>query len=399
MRIHVNRLSEGIRPELELLLVCARPHIDGETAHRARELAAQPLDWDYLVQTSVSHGLLPLLYTNLKAAAAVGPQDHLDRLRDLFQKNAARCALLTGELLKILDLFESEKILGMPYKGPAIAVSIYGHLALRQFVDLDILVRKQDVWRCQQLLISMGYQPHFNITKRQLPAFLRLGYVQSFTRDKGMSIVELHWGIASRFFMFPLDVDRFFGRLVPMDLMGKRILAPAPEDLLLILCVHGAKDLWQRLEWICGIAELIRAHDINWEMVRQQAKELGAERTLFLGLLLTREFFGSRLPDSLVSSIESQPVVGMLAAEVSQKLLRRNSVSPGLRKRILFHIRTKDRPADRLRYCMRLLFTTTPVDWQSLPLPASLSFLYPLIRPFRLAKKYAVDQSKSLFSS
>ena len=214
-----------------------------------------------------------------------------------------------------------------------------------------------------------------------------------------MSIVELHWGIASRFFMFPLDVNRFLGRLVPMDLMGKRVLTPAPEDLLLILCVHGAKDLWARLEWVCGIAELIRAHHIDWEMVRQQAKELGAERTLFLGLLLAREFFDSRLPDSLVNSLEGQPVVSTLAAEVSQNLLRRNSAYPGLRKRILFHVRTKDRAADRLRYCVRLLFTTTPVDWQSLPLPASLSFLYPLIRPFRLAKKYAVDHSKSLFFS
>ena len=400
MRIHVNGLSEDIRPELELLLVCARRHVDGETAHRARELAAQPLDWDYLVQTSASHGLLPLLYTNLKAAAAaVVPQNQLDRLRDLFQKNAIRSALFTGELLKILDLFESEQILAMPYKGPAMAASIYGNPALRQFADLDILVRKQDVWRCQELLISMGYEPHFNITKRELPAFLRLGYVQSFSRDNGMSIVELHWGIASRFFMFPLDVNRFLTRLVPMDLMGKRVLTPVPEDLLLILCVHGAKDLWARLEWVCGIAELIRAHDIDWEMVRQQAKELGAERTLFLGLLLAREFFDSRLPDSLVRSIENQPVVSTLAAEVSQNLLRRNSVSAGLRKRILFHVRTKDRPADRLRYCIRLLFTTTPVDWQSLPLPASLSFLYPLIRPFRLAKKYAVDQSKSLFFS
>src|SRR5256885_1261902 len=225
MRIHLNGLSEDIRPELELLLVCARRHISGEMAHRARELAAQPLDWDYLVQTSASHGLLPLLYTNLKSAAAVVPQDQLRRLRDLFQKNAVRSALFTGELLKILDLFESEKILAMPYKGPAMAASLYGNPALRQFVDLDILVRKQDVWRCQELLISMGYEPHFNITKRQLPAFLRLGYVQSFSRDQGMSIVELHWGIASRFFMFPLDVDRFFGRLVPMELMGKRVLA------------------------------------------------------------------------------------------------------------------------------------------------------------------------------
>ena len=399
MRIHGNKLAEGLRPELELLLVCARPHIDDEQAHRARELVEQPLDWDYLIKTSLSHGLLPLLYTSLKAARAIVPQDHLDRLRDLFQKNAARSALLTGELLKILDLFESEEILAMPYKGPAIAISIYGNLALRQFTDLDILVRRQDVWRCQELLISMGYEPHFNITQRQLPAFLRLGYVQMFTRDKGMSIVELHWGIASRFFMFPLDVDRFLGRLVPLDLMGKKVVTPAPEDLLLILCVHGAKDLWERLEWICGIAELIRGHDINWEMARQQAKELGAERTLLLGLQLARELFAARLPESVVSDIASQPVIGLLAAQVSQNLLKGNSVSAGLRKKILFHIRTKERLSDRLRYCVRLLFTTTPVDWQSLPLPASLSFLYALMRPFRLAKKYAVDHSKSMFCS
>ena len=399
MRIQSQKLPEELRPELELLLVCARPHIDDERARRARELTQQPLDWDYLVKASSSHGLLPLLYTNLKAVSAVVPQDHLARLRDLFQKNAARSALLSGELLKILDLFESEEILAMPYKGPSIAISIYGHLALRQFVDLDILVRRQDVWRCQQLLISMGYQPHFNITQRQLPAFLRLGYVQMFTRDKGMSVVELHWGIASRFFMFPFDVDRFWGRLVPMNLMGKNVLSPPPEDLLLILCVHGAKDLWERLEWICGIAELIRAHDINWEMVGQQAKELGAERTLLLGLQLAREFFDARLPQSVVSSIASQPAIGLLAAEVSQNVMRGKSVSPGLRKKILFHIRTKERLADRLRYCLRLLFTTTPVDWQTLPLPASLSFLYALMRPFRLAKKYAVDHSKSMFCS
>jgi hypothetical protein len=399
MRIHSEKLPESLSPELELLLACARSRMDDATARRARELTEQPLDWDYLVKTSSRHGLLPLLYSNLKASRAGVPENHLERLRDLFQKNAVRSVVLTEELHRILDLFQSEDIRAMPYKGPSIANSIYGHLALRQFADLDILVRRQDVWHCQQLLISMGYQPHFEITQRQLPAFLKLGYVQMFTRDKGRSIVELHWAIASRFFMFPLDVDRLLGRLVPMDLMGKKVLAPAPDDLLLILCAHGAKDLWERLEWVCGIAELIQVHDINWEVVRQQARELGAERTLFLGLLLAKEIFGARLPEAVAADIAAQPVIEGLAKQVTQNLLSGKAVSSGLRKMILFHIRTKERPVDRLRYCLRLLFTTTPVDWEILALPPALSFLYPFIRPFRLAKKYAVNQSKSLFSS
>jgi hypothetical protein len=339
---------------------------------------------------------MPLLYENLKAYAAdLVPQDALNKLKVLHEMTLARSILLTDELLGILNLFESEGLPAMPYKGPSIAKSIYGRLGLRQFIDLDILVRKQDVWHCQELLISLGYQPHFNITRRQLPAFLKLGYVQMFTRDNGMSVVELHWGIASRFFTFNLDTDRFWSRLVHMDLMGKQVLTPTPTDLLLILCVHGAKDMWERLEWICGIAELVRKNEeLDWEAVTRAAQETGAERMLYLGCYLARELFEAKLPDSIARRIDGDRIIPKLAAQVREIIV--NGTSPGVRKRILFHLRTKDRDLDRIRYCARLLFTSTPVDWQILPLPASLSFLYPLLRPFRLAKKYAVHQSKIL---
>ncbi|HKO96108.1 MAG TPA: nucleotidyltransferase family protein [Pyrinomonadaceae bacterium] len=375
-------------PELSLLLACGRTRIDRGDVDRIRSLVAEQKDWDSLVQTSLAHGLMPLLYENLRTHASdLIPEDVLLRLKGLFEKNAARSIFLTAELIRILNLFESEGVAGMPYKGPSTAMSIYGNLSLRQFSDLDILVGKEDVWRSHELLISLGYQPHFKITQRQLPAFLKLGYVQSFSRDQGRSIVELHWAIVSRFFMFALDTDRFWSRLVRVELMGKQVLAPVPEDLMLILCVHGAKDLWERLEWICGIAELIRKHDdLNWETVIREAKESGAERTVYLGCYLAREFFGASLPDAIVHQVESDPVLPSLAAQVRQTLIK--SEPPSLRQRILFHVRTKDRGVDQIRYCTRLLFTSTPVDWELLTLPTSLSFLYPLLRPFRLVKKY-----------
>ncbi len=381
-------------PELSLLLACGRTRVKPDDVDRIRELVKQQLDWNLLIPTSMSHGLMPLLYDNLRAHAVdLLPGNVLINLKALYEKNTARSIFLTAELHRILNLFESEGVTGMPYKGPSIALSIYGKLSLRQFSDLDILVREHDVWRSQELLISLGYQPHFKITKRQLPAFLKLGYVQSFSRDQGRSIVELHWAIVSRFFMFALDADRFWSRLVPMNLMGKEVLAPTPEDLMLILCVHGAKDLWERLEWICGIAELIRQHDdLNWEAVVQEAKASGAERTVYLGCYLAREFFDTRLPDRIVGQIDNDPVLPGLAAQVRKTLI--DGASPTLRQRILFHVRTKDRGVDQIRYCTRLLFTSTPVDWQLLTLPTSLSFLYPLLRPFRLVKKYAVGQSK-----
>jgi putative nucleotidyltransferase-like protein len=396
MNTNAKQTLGELPPEISLLLACGRTQVSEETADRIRVLAQRSLDWDFLIQTSLTHGLMPLLFENLKAYASdLVPPDSLNKLKSLHEKSSARSILLTGELLRILNLFESEGLPAMPYKGPSIAMSIYGRLGLRQFVDLDILVRKQDVWHCQELLISLGYQPHFNITRRQLPAFLKLGYVQMFTRDNGLSVVELHWGIASRFFTFSLDTDLFWSRLVHMDLMGKQVLTPAPPDLLLILCVHGAKDMWERLEWICGIAELVRKHDeLDWETIMRAAQETGAERMLYLGCYLARELFEAKFPDSIGRRIDSDRIIPRLAAQVRENIV--NGTSPGVRTRILFHLRTKDGDLDRLRYCARLLFTSTPVDWQILPLPASLSFLYPLLRPFRLAKKYAVDQSKIL---
>ncbi len=389
-------ILQEMPPEIALLLACGRTQVNNEMADRIRGLAQRSLDWDGLTQTALTHGLMPLLYENLKAqASGVVPKDSLNKLKGMYELTSARSTILTAELIRILNLFESEGLAAMPYKGPSIAMSIYGRIGLRQFIDLDILVRKQDVWRCQELLISLGYQPHFNITPRQLPAFLKLGYVQMFTRDKGMSVVELHWGIASRFFTFSLDTDRFWSRLVNLDLMGKQVLAPAHADLLLLLCVHGAKDMWERLEWICGIAELVRKlDDRDWETVRRSAQETGAERILYLGCYLAREFFDAKLPDSVVMRIESDRIIPTLAAQIRVNLV--NGTSPGVRERMFFHLRTKDGQLDRLRYCARLLFTSTPVDWEILPLPASMSFLYPLLRPFRLAKKYAVDQSKTL---
>lgn len=396
MSTNAKRTLEEMPPEIALLLACGRTQVSEVMADRIRVLAQRSLDWDVLIQTSLTHGLMPLLYENLKAHAYdLVPKDYLNKLKGLHELTSARSILLTGELLRILTLFESEGLPAMPYKGPSIAMSIYGRLGLRQFIDLDILVRKQDVWHCQELLISLGYQPHFNITRRQLPAFLKLGYVQMFTRDNGMSVVELHWGIASRFFTFNLDTDRFWSRLVHIDLMGKQVLSPAPPDLLLILCVHGAKDMWERLEWICAIAELLGKHDkLDWEAVTRAAQDTGAERMLHLGCYLARELFEAKLPDSIAPRIDSDRIIPKLAAQVRENIV--SGTSPGVRKRILFHLRTKDGGLDRMRYCSRLLFTSTPVDWQILPLPASLSFLYPLLRPFRLAKKYAVDQSKIL---
>ena len=181
------------RPEHELLLCCARARLNAETIARIRALLQIDVDWAYLLQTAQSHGMMPLLYWHLNSTCPESiPKDALDQLRDHFHATAQRNLFLTGELLMLLKLFEAHGIQAVPYKGPALGAAAYGNLSLRQFRDLDILVRKRDVLSAKDLLIAHGYRPSVHVTQAQEAAYLRSQYEYEFLREDG-KVVAVSW--------------------------------------------------------------------------------------------------------------------------------------------------------------------------------------------------------------
>src|ERR1041384_2089239 len=96
------------RPEVELLLCCARSQVAGELATRVRRLAAHELDWAYLVQLADRHGLQPLLYHHLHQTCAVAiPQPFAQQLREAAQRVSALNIFLMRELQRLLTCLEA----------------------------------------------------------------------------------------------------------------------------------------------------------------------------------------------------------------------------------------------------------------------------------------------------
>lgn len=150
-------------PEIELLLCCARTQPSPEIGQQIQTLAQQSLDWSYLLQTAARHKVLPLLYQNLKTLCPEAvPKPVLSELRNFFHTNAAHNLFLAQERLKILKLFQDNDIPAIPFKGPVLAASVYGNLALRQFGDLDILVNPKDTIKARELLITQDYKLNFD---------------------------------------------------------------------------------------------------------------------------------------------------------------------------------------------------------------------------------------------
>lgn len=377
------------RPEHRLLLYCARTRVCGEAAENLKRLAGSQLDWDYLYLLARRHSVLPLLYWQLNAtAAAEVPPAQLRRLRDEFRLHTARNLYLTGELERIVTLFDSEGVAVIPYKGPALAAFAYGNLALRRYVDLDILVRPEDVPRAKALLARRGFRPQLPLTPAQERVLLRSQHNLPFTREDGLLLVELHWEFAQRRYARAAGGESVWSRLVDVRLGAREVKGLPAEELLLSLCVHGTKHLWERLAWVCDVAELLRSHpQLDWPSLLSQARQAQTERMLLLGLHLAGRLLGAPVPEEVWARAAAEPAVARLAGRVVRRLFDGTTHRPAtLLEQVGFNLLARPGIAGRLRY-FGFIFTPTDGDLAALALPARLSFVYYLLRPFRLLLK------------
>ena len=315
--------------EKDLLLCCARTTMDADSAARIRSLLRDDIDWSALLRHALRHGVMPLLYRSLSSTCPDAvPKFFLEQLRDSFYANAAHNTLFARELLSLLRLLETHGIPALPFKGPALAASVYGNPALRQFGDLDILVREHDAERARDFLLSKGYKCLTQISPANVSRISSRSQGVRIGSQDGKILVELHWAITSWTFFFPLNPEHLWERLETGSFEDTPVRTLAPEDLLLILCVHGAKHYWSKLGWICDVAELLRAHPgLKWTPLLLQAKQLGGKRILHLGLFLAHVLLDAELPKEVWKEINSDPVVPRLAAAGSETALCRTSRS------------------------------------------------------------------------
>ncbi|MEE9165893.1 MAG: nucleotidyltransferase family protein [Candidatus Neomarinimicrobiota bacterium] len=353
-----------------------------------RSLMQKQLDWAYLFWMARVHAMVPLLcwYIDVTCRDAL-PTAILNQLRKHFRHNARNNLFVTRELLRILDLFEEYGIEAIPYKGPVLASSVYGNLALRQFVDLDFLIQKQDALKARDLLLSQGYRPENPLATEKEVSYLRSERELVFIRNDGRVFLDIHWQIVPQYFSFRLDHQRLWKNLEAISLGGRKIMTFSPEDLLMILCVHnGGKHHWERLGWICDVARLIEVHkSLDWGRVIEQAGALGAERILFLGLYLANSLLGASLPEAVSKRVFLDRAVESLAQRIHARLFQNSQDSSGLVERSLFHLKMRERVRDRVNCFLRMATVPTVGDLMFLPLPQSLFLLYYLLRPIRLA--------------
>ena len=345
------RLSVSSSREFQLLLCCARTHPNAASRQRFNALIGQNLAWDEVLRLAEYHRLLPLLHCHLQTVppGAVPAAVHL-ALQNRRHAGLLREHILIDTLHSLLSQLEAQGITAIPYKGPAFAAQVYGAPALRPCSDLDLLVQPHQVYLVKTLLLAQGFQmQHCFADAKEEAAHLQTDCELNFVRPQDRLLVEVHWRFRPQSFPFPIDLKALWSRRQMILLSGTPVPTLPMEDYLLLLCVHGAKHCWERLIWVCDIAEILRVcPDLPWARIIAEAERLGCGRVLRLGLMLARDLLDAPVPDH---ALRGTPLaVRALAGQVHRQICGQGQILPPFLSRPLFHVAVRERLRDQTPY-------------------------------------------------
>jgi hypothetical protein len=343
------------------------------------------VDWDRLVLVAKLHGVLPLVHHALvEIEEGRVPTDGLRAVREGAEQAIRRSLGLTASLLQLLDLLSQSGIEVVPWKGPVLSQALWSDVGIRQYVDLDLLVRRGEVERAGEVLLGSGFRYLVPVPRGQEANYVDRNGELEFVRNADGLTVEVHWAILPSYYASAMDPNGLWDRLETVQLAHRTVPSLAAEDLLIALSIHGFKHKFERLEWVIDIARLLDVRpDLDWEAVRERTREAGSQRIVRVAVGLARRLFGPGVAGAAVDPLGADPAAAAIVEELARGLL--SHVPDGRSAHIsTMDARGRERRRDRATYFFRAATRPSPADWALMSLPRPLSIAYVAIRPLRL---------------
>ena len=379
-------------PEAQLLVLLARTSVNGSLQVEIHDRLRDGVDWAFLWQLALAHGVAPLVYrTLLTHGGGSVPNDTLAAFRRHAQATAIVSNLLAEELGTLIETFLAKGVRVIPVKGPMLASVAYGDVALRECADLDLIVEQSAIPRARQLLWSHGYQLAGNDTAG---GNVSEEVSHTFVKKNGMFHLELQWAMVRRLFLFRLDREEFWNQLKPVRLGQKTVMALAPEELLVVLCVHGTKHAWQDLKCICDVSELLqRRRTLDWSRVSFLSRTLGCRRMLFMGLALAHTLFDAPLPRALRHAIMTDRDIPHLTKAMPGGLLKAGTEGINEKDAEALYLLLKDSWIEQSKYAVAVCHAALPIVDKPLSwfrLQSRLNILYRVFHPLHRAAAWGL---------
>jgi hypothetical protein len=298
--------------------------------------------------------VLPLLFHVLEEVLGDRlPSSLQDQIHEHRRGVRIQNTFVIQELGRVHRRFEDAGLPLLAMKGPVLAQSAYGDIALRQSVDADVVVPRDRFSEVDHLLGELGYEyaekrKHMSGWQEALSRYLDGQW--EFTRGNTFTL-DVHTRLMPPGYSFPSDFYLFWeqSRAVRLN-EDVDVQGFSPEDQVLVLAHHGIKNQWRALRHVIDVAAVIRGKALDWDSLRSRSEALNVTRALKLSLYMAHDLLDVSLPShigewSLMKSVKD------VAAPMKAYLRNRSRTSElGYADRVQLQLATKDTFASQVRY-------------------------------------------------
>ncbi|MDI5934177.1 nucleotidyltransferase family protein [Halomonas kalidii] len=381
-------ISAPLSAAHQLLLLLARLSLSDDQQRAALDLCSQISDWDCLARQARQRFVLPLVYRHLRHLdPSTIPSAQWESMRRqslaIVQQNLYAATAIQRLVCELLEP------LGIPYvffKGHALATRYYDDPALRFCRDIDLLVPRDRMVELVEIALKRGYTPHAPqglIPDRTSLAFaVRVRPVISLMSPQGVP-VEIHHQIDKSNTIYETD-ELVAGS--ETDWLGDTQVSVMPTaELFVYACLHHTRHYWSHLHWLVDLDAMQQHPDFNLEAVYACAERRNLTTTVEASLELYRVCaqpepwrdkdmgrHGQSLLEACLTNLQGNQ-------EVELALRHRQAAAD-------YPFAWQTSLGDRLHWRVKRLthsLQPTYADYQSLPLPEGLHWVYLMTRPFR----------------
>ena len=298
--------------EDKLLLLCCQTEIGGKDRDWLIKIQRDKIDWDYLLKKAREEGISPLV--SIRLPEIVPNRDGIpkyvtDELRKDYYLSATKNTLIFNETENILNVFNEAGLRVIVLKGAALAETAYNNLALRPMSDVDLLVKKEDLFSIDEQLKGIGYFPSDRSVDDIDLSSTYLTTLDYRNTSANSPSFHIHWhfvnsSIPNYSYIHNIEMEDIWQDAEKVNIANVETLIMAPHHLIIHLSEHALRvtHSLSKLSLLCDINEAINSYKdrLDWERLIKYSLKFKLDRMVYISLYFTSKFLTAKIPEGVL---------------------------------------------------------------------------------------------------
>ena len=371
--------------EDRLLLYFCRKEIDDGIKDKIIEAEKNNLDWDSFLKKARENGISAVVYSKLNKIKKDCLHIHsfvFEELKKIYYMNATQNSLIFEELEKVLDTFRKAGIQVIVLKGAALAEKIYGNLALRPMTDVDLLVKKENLFSLDDQMKILGYRPSdvsINDIDFSSTYLTTLDYRSASSNSPSFHI---HWhfvnsSVPNESYIRNIKIEDIWRDAEKTRIADVETLVMVPHHLLIHLSEHALRvtHSLSKLGLLYDISESVNSYKerLDWERLIKDSLKFDLSQMVYINLYFASRFLETKIPEYVL--LRLRPKRLSLGEKIFMNFVSKNKRFSGLS--YLVHLSMNKGLYKKMNFLGRTLFPPPQIMAQRNYIPQSkLSYIH-----------------------